>query len=134
MNVATKIGVFEVRKSDNNAKLTDVYHGNQRLATINAEWWNKDAIVNAIEANKSVILANMGNVSKEKDEIIADLRNRIQILESEHNKVNVNPLNVVEVLETANNVLKSSITDNKKRGFVCSRLSQITNKLWEDLL
>lgn len=133
MSVATSFGVFEVRKSVNNVKMTDVLHGGQRVAVIAADWWNKDAIVNAIESKKNEILANMNKASQEKNNIIADLKNRIQILENEQNKVNVTSNNVLEVLECANNVLKTR-PDAKMRGFVCSRLSQVINKLNEETL
>lgn len=133
MNVATSFGVFEVRKSVNNEKMTDVLHGGQRVAVIAADWWNKDAIVNAIESKKNEILTNMNKSSQEKDNVIADLKNRIQILENEQNKVNVTSNNVLEVLECANNILKTR-PDAKMRGFVCSRLSQVINKLNEEML
>ena len=133
MIVATSFGVFAVRKSVNNERMTDVFRGGQRVAVVAADWWNKDAIVNAIESKKDEILANMNKSSKEKDDIIADLKNRIQILENEQNKVNVNSDNVIEVLECANNVLKTR-QDAKMRGFVCSRLSQVINKLNEEMI
>ena len=133
MIVATSFGVFAVRKSVNNERMTDVFRGGQRVAVVAADWWNKDAIVNAIESKKDEILAKMNKSSKEKDDIIADLKNRIQILENEQNKVNVNSDNVIEVLECANNVLKTR-PDAKMRGFVCSRLSQVINKLNEEMI
>ena len=133
MSVSTSFGVFAVRKSVNNERMTDVFRSGQRVAVVAADWWNKDAIVNAIESKKDEILANMNKSSKEKDNIIADLKNRIQILENEQNKVNVNSDNVIEVLECANNVLKTR-PDAKMRGFVCSRLSQIINKLNEEMI
>ena len=80
-----------------------------------------------------LIKADGSSKRQEKDNIIADLKNRIQILENEQNKVNVNSDNVIEVLECANNVLKTR-PDAKMRGFVCSRLSQVINKLNEEMI
>lgn len=137
MNVATSLGVFEVRKSNNNNNFTEVYYGKKCVACIKADWWNKDAIIAEIEKEKDTILAQMKNVGNiaEKDVEIASLKNRINILESEQNKVNVSYSNVVEVLEKANNVLADTFKQNaKKRGFVCSRLSQVINKVYEDFL
>lgn len=126
MNISVKFGTFNVveNKSNNGVSL---YNGDRKVIDLpNVNWWDKDAVERLMYDNEAKIRENDKDP---KDALIERLNERIIILENEQNKINVNESNIIELLETANNVVKESISDAKDRGFCSSRISQVVNKL-----
>lgn len=126
MNISVKFGTYNVveNKSNNGVSL---YNGDRKVIDLpNVNWWDKDAVERLMYDNEAKIRENDKDP---KDALIERLNERIIILENEQNKINVNESNIIELLETANNVVKESISDAKDRGFCCSRISQVVNKL-----
>lgn len=131
-----------VENKENNG--ISIYNGDNKVLDIaNVNWWDKDAIENAMYAKESLIKErnkdyrdvkieslkqSIEAMKKVHENEINKWKERYRVLSESKNNISINDRNVVEVLETANNVLKN-ISDKKDRGFVCSRVSQVINKL-----
>lgn len=100
-NIVTSKGLFNIVENESNKQYTDVYKDGQRIATVRAYWWNADEVEKAID--------------------------KLDIESNEQPKVNGG--NVCSMIEEANKLLREMLKDNNERGFVCSRLSQVVNKL-----
>lgn len=143
MNISVKFGTFNVVENKENNGIS-IYNGDNKVLDIaNVNWWNKDAIENAMYAKESLIKERNKDyrdvkieslnqaieaMKKVHENEINKLKERYRVLAESKNNISINDRNVVEVLETANNVLKN-ISDKKDRGFVCSRISQVINRL-----
>lgn len=143
MNISVKFGTFNVVENKENNGIS-IYNGDNKVLDIaNINWWDKDAIENAMYAKESLIKERNKNYRDVKIESlnkaidamekiyeneIKKWKDRYRVLAESKNNISINDENVVEVLETANNVLKN-ISDKKDRGFVCSRVSQVINRL-----
>lgn len=128
MNISVKFGTFNVVENKDNNGIS-IYNGNNKVLDIaNINWWDKDAIENAMYAKESLIKEAVEAMEKIHENEINKWKERYRVLSESKNNISINDGNVVEVLETANNVLKN-ISDKKDRGFVCSRVSQVINKL-----
>lgn len=143
MNISVKFGTFNVVENKENNGIS-IYNGDNKIMDIaNVNWWDKDAIENVMYAKESLIKANNKDKKDKKIESlnqaieamkkvheneINKLKEKYRILTESKNNISINEENVVEVLETANNVLKN-IPDKKDREFICSRVSQVINRL-----
>lgn len=143
MNISVKFGTFNVVENKENNGIS-IYNGNNKVLDIaNVNWWDKDAIENAMYAKESLIKERNKDyrdvkieslnqaieaMKKVHENEINKLKEKYRVLAESKNNITINDANVVEVLETANNVLKN-ISNKKDRGFVCSRVSQVINKL-----
>lgn len=143
MNISVKFGTFNVVENKENNGIS-IYNGDNKVLDIaHVNWWDKDAIENAMYAKESLIKERNKDyrdvkieslnqaieaMKKVHENEINKLKERYRVLTESKNNISINDRNVVEVLETANNVLKN-ISDKKDRGFVCSRISQVINKL-----
>ena len=143
MNISVKYGTFNVVENKDNNGIS-IYNGDNKVLDIaNINWWDKDAIENAMYAKESLIKERNKNYRDVKNESLNQTveamkkiheneinkwKERYRVLAESKNNISINDGNVVEVLETANNVLKN-ISDKKDREFVCSRVSQVINKL-----
>lgn len=128
MTVTVKFGTYNVveNKSNNGVSL---YKGERKICDIsNVHWWDKDAIERLMYANEERIIQADQDP---KDKAIQDLQKKVSELEHLNKQTEVTSNNVLEILSKANEVLKNDISDAKTRGFLCSRLSQVTNKLKE---
>lgn len=146
MDITVKFGAYNVVENKANDGIT-LYKGDRKICDIsNVHWWDKDAIERLMYANEERILSAekalhdnlVAKVSKEFEEELSTARSeneqlklRIAELEQATNKTEVNTSNVLDVLRSANEVLKNETADAKLRGFLCSRISQVTNKLAE---
>ena len=144
MNISVKFGTFNVVENKDNNGIS-IYNGDNKVLDIaNVNWWDKDAIENAMYAKESLIKVNNKDKKDKKIESlnqaieamkkvheneINKLKEKYRILTESKNNISINEENVVEVLETANNVLKN-IPDKKDREFICSRVSQVINRLY----
>jgi len=104
-SINSKYGVFEVVANDGNKGFSDLYYGDYKVATVKADWWNEDALINEIENNKEQILGKMSSRG-----------------------VEVCQNNLSDVIAKAAEIVKE-MDDNAIRGFVGSRLTQCINKL-----
>ena len=128
MNISVKFGTFNVVENKDNNGIS-IYNGDNKVLDIaNINWWDKDAIENAMYAKESLIKEAVEAMEKIHENEINKWKERYRVLAESKNNISINDGNVVEVLETANNVLKN-ISDKKDREFVCSRVSQVINKL-----
>lgn len=143
MNISVKFGTFNVVENKENNGIS-IYNGDNKVMDIaNVNWWDKDAIENVMYAKESLIKANNKDKKDKKIESlnqaieamkkvheneINKLKEKYRILTESKNNISINDENVVEVLETANNVLKN-IPDTKDREFICSRVAQVINRL-----
>lgn len=143
MNISVKFGTFNVVENKENNGIS-IYNGDNKVLDIaNVNWWDKDAIENAMYAKESLIKErnkdyrdvkieslkqSIEAMKKVHENEINKLKEKYRVLAESKNNITINDANVVEVLETANNVLKN-ISNKKDRGFVCSRVSQVINKL-----
>lgn len=143
MNISVKFGTFNVIENKENNGIS-IYNGDNKVLDIaNVNWWDKDAIENAMYAKESLIKErnkdyrdvkieslkqSIEAMKKVHENEINKLKEKYRVLAESKNNITINDANVVEVLETANNVLKN-ISNKKDRGFVCSRVSQVINKL-----
>ena len=143
MNISVKFGTFNVVENKENNGIS-IYNGDNKVLDIaNVNWWDKDAIENAMYAKESLIkernkdyrdvkIESLNQAIEAMEKIheneINKWKERYRVLAESQNNISINDRNVVEVLETTNNVLKN-ISDKKDRGFVCSRVSQVINKL-----
>lgn len=143
MNISVKFGTFNVVENKENNGIS-IYNGDNKVLYIaNVNWWDKDAIEGAMYAKESLIKERNKDyrdvkieslnqaieaMKKVHENEINKLKERYRVLAESKNNITINDANVVEVLETANNVLKN-ISNKKDRGFVCSRVSQVINKL-----
>lgn len=143
MNISVKFGTFNVVENKENNGIS-IFNGNHKVVDIaNVNWWDKDAIEKAMYAKESLIKERNKDyrdvkieslnqaieaMKKIHENEINKWKERYRVLAESKNSISINDGNVVEVLETANNVLKN-IADKKDRGFVCSRVSQVINKL-----
>lgn len=143
MNISVKFGTFNVIENKDNNGIS-IFNGNHKVVDIaNVNWWDKDAIEKAMYAKESLIkernkdyrdvkIESLNQTIEALEKIhekeINNWKERYRVLKESKNNISINDGNVVEVLETANNVLKN-ISDKKDRGFVCSRVSQVINKL-----
>ena len=105
--VSTSFGNFEYGYTENNIF---VYTKSSPVAITNVPYWDKDAVVKAIEDN-------IERINK---------ANRIENTTQE-----VNTENVSEIIESIKEFANNKISDNKAKGFITSRLTQIENKLKE---
>lgn len=70
------------------------------------------------------------NIADPNSTIINALTEKVVRLENElANKFEINRDNILTILEKTNELLHDSIKDKTYRGFVCSRLTQVINKL-----
>lgn len=143
MNISVKFGTFNVVENKENNGIS-IYNGDNKVLDIaNVNWWDKDAIENAMYAKESLIKErnkdyrdvkieslkqSIEAMKKVHENEINKLKEKYRVLAESKNNITINDANVVEVLETANNVLKN-ISNKKDREFVCSRVSQVINKL-----
>lgn len=143
MNISVKFGTFNVVENKENNGIS-IYNGDNKVLDIaNVNWWDKDAIEGAMYAKESLIKERNKDyrdvkieslnqaieaMKKVHENEINKLKEKYRVLAESKNNITINDANVVEVLETANNVLKN-ISNKKDRGFVCSRVSQVINKL-----
>lgn len=143
MNISVKFGTFNVVENKDNNGIS-IYNGDNKVLDIaNVNWWDKDAIENVMYAKENLIKANNKDKKDKKIESlnqaieamkkvheneINKLKEKYRILTESKNNISINDENVVEVLQTANNVLKN-IPDKKDREFICSRVSQVINRL-----
>lgn len=144
MNISVKFGTFNVVENKDNNGIS-IFNGNHKIVDIaNVNWWDKDAIEKAMYAKESLIKERSKDDKDKKIESlnqaieamkkvheneINKLKEKYRILTESKNNISINDENVVEVLETANNVLKN-IPDKKDREFICSRVSQVINRLY----
>ena len=144
MNISVKFGTFNVVENKDNNGIS-IYNGDNKVLDIaNVNWWDKDAIENAMYAKESLIKVNNKDKKDKKIESlnqaieamkkvheneINKLKEKYRILTESKNNISINEENVVEVLETANNVLKN-IPDKNDREFICCRVSQVINRLY----
>lgn len=143
MNISVKFGTFNVVENKENNGIS-IYNGDNKVLDIaNVNWWDKDAIEGAMYAKESLIKERNKDyrdvkieslnqaieaMKKVHENEINKLKEKYRVLAESKNNITINDANVVEVLETANNVLKN-ISNKRDRGFVCSRVSQVINKL-----
>lgn len=143
MNISVKFGTFNVVENKENNGIS-IYNGDNKVLDIaNVNWWDKDAIEGAMYAKESLIKErnkdyrdvkieslkqSIDAMEKIHENEINKWKERYRVLAESKNNITINDANVVEVLETVNNVLKN-ISNKKDRGFVCSRVSQVINKL-----
>lgn len=144
MNISVKFGTFNVVENKENNGIS-IYNGDNKVLDIaNINWWDKDAIENAIYAKESLIkecnkdyrdvkIESLNQAIEAMEKIheneINKWKERYRVLAESKNNISINDENVVEVLETANNNVLKNIADAKVRGFVCSRVSQVINRL-----
>lgn len=104
--IATKAGTFEV--SEHQGKVIVSKNG-KKLATLpEIDFWNKDAIVKAIEQNGKQLNKLAGKASTTEE---------------------LTPENILPTLTGIYDLLNSTIEDKQTKGFVTSRLKQVINKL-----
>ncbi len=155
MNVNVKFGSYNVVKNETIHGVS-IYNGNRKVVdAANINWWNKDEIENWMYSHESLIREKDKD---EKDILIESLKKTISDNESKHaeyvndmrnhyqnivkdlqksigvmkeNGIEIDSSNVVSVLQKANDCLRGSITDAKERGFVCSRMMQVINRINE---
>ena len=143
MNISVKFGTFNVVENKDNNGIS-IFNGNHKIVDIaNVNWWDKDAIEKAMYAKENLIkerskddkdkkIESLNQVieamKKVHENEINKLKEKYRILTESKNNISINDENVVEVLATANNVLKN-IPDKKDREFICSRVSQVINRL-----
>lgn len=128
MTVTVNFGTYNVVENRSNNGVS-LYKGERKVCDIsNVHWWDKDNIERLMYSNKERILQADQDP---KDKAIQDLQKKVSELEYTNKQVEITSNNVLEFLSKANEVLKDNISDAKIRGFVCSRLSQVTNKLKE---
>jgi hypothetical protein len=104
VQIETRVGTFDVM--DKNGKAVVCKNG-KALAMLECMYWDKDAIILAIEShgeelNKAAAKVGTGNITSE---------------------------NVIPTLNYICDMLSDTIEDNKTKGFVTSRLKQVINKL-----
>ena len=144
MNISVKFGTFNVVENKENNGIS-IYNGDNKVLDIaNINWWDKDAIENAMYAKESLIkernkdyrdvkIESLNQAIEAMEKIheneINKWKERYRVLAESKNNISINDGNVVEVLETANNNVLKNIADAKVRGFVCSRVSQVINRL-----
>ena len=144
MNISVKFGTFNVVENKENNGIS-IYNGDNKVLDIaNINWWDKDAIENAMYAKESLIkernkdyrdvkIESLNQAIEAMEKIheneINKWKERYRVLTESKNNISINDENVVEVLETANNNVLKNIADAKVRGFVCSRVSQVINRL-----
>lgn len=103
--IATKAGTFEVMAKDGK---TIVCKNGKALANLTGvNPWDKDAIINAIEANGDELRELAGKTANG----------------------NITPENVIPALTHIYEMLNDTIEDKQTKGFVTSRLKQVINKL-----
>ena len=144
MNISVKFGTFNVVENKENNGIS-IYNGDNKVLDIaNVNWWDKDAIENAMYAKESLIKERNKDyrdvkieslnqaieaMKKIHENEINKWKEKYRVLTESKNNISINDENVVEVLETANNNVLKNIADAKVRGFVCSRVSQVINRL-----
>lgn len=114
VTINTNFGSFSVveNKSINGVKV--IRHDDVSINIPNVPYWDKDTITNKIYEKKDVIMSlpkvdtPTPSVNTSNSEVKQD--------------------NVVTLLEKVNSELQN-IEDKKERGFVCSRITQVVNKL-----
>ena len=103
--IATRVGTFDVMEKDGK---TIVCKNGKALANLpDVNPWDKDAIVEAIEAN-----------GKQLSELASKTANG-----------NITSENIIPALNHIYDLLNSTIEDKQTKGFVTSRLKQVINKL-----
>lgn len=103
--IATRVGTFDVIEKDGK---TIVCKNGKALANLpDVNPWDKDAIVEAIEANGE----------------------KLSELASKTANGNITTENIVPALTHICGLLNDSIEDKQVKGFVTSRLKQVINKL-----
>lgn len=103
--IATRVGTFDVMEKDGK---TIVCKNGKALANLpDVNPWDKDAIVEAIEANGE----------------------KLSELASKTANGNITTENIVPALTHICGLLNDSIEDKQVKGFVTSRLKQVINKL-----
>ena len=103
--IVTRVGTFDVIEKDGK---TIVCKNGKALANLpDVNPWDKDAIVEAIEAN-----------GKQLSELASKTANG-----------NITTENIVPALTHICELLNDSIEDKQVKGFVTSRLKQVINKL-----
>lgn len=102
--IVTRVGTFDVIEKNGKAV---VCKNGKALATLECMFWDKDAIVSAIEANGEELNKAAGKTANG----------------------NITPENVVPALEHIYEMLNTTIEDKQTKGFITSRLKQVINKL-----
>lgn len=102
--IETRVGTFEVINKNGKAV---VCKNGKALATLECMYWDKDAIILAIEShgeelNKAAAKVGTGNIT---------------------------PENIIPALTHICGLLNDTIEDKQVKGFVTSRLKQVINKL-----
>ena len=102
--IETRVGTFEVINKNGKAV---VCKNGKALATLECMYWDKDAIILAIEShgeelNKAAAKVGTGNITLE---------------------------NIIPALTHICGLLNDTIEDKQVKGFVTSRLKQVINKL-----
>ena len=144
MNISVKFGTFNVVENKGNNGIS-VFNGNNKVLDIaNVHWWDKDAIEKALyskeelikERNKDYRDAKIESLNKAIEAMekiheneINKWKERYRVLAESKNNISINDGNVVEALETVNSKISCALIDTKARGFICSRLTQVINKL-----
>lgn len=105
--ITTRVGTFEV--SEHQGKVIVSKNGKKLAALPNINPWDKDAIITAIEQNGEHL-----NALAAKDTTA---------------EMNVTMENVVPALTGICELVETSISDKKDKGFVTSRIKQVINKL-----
>ena len=144
MNISVKFGTFNVVENKENNGIS-IYNGDNKVLDIaNVNWWDKDAIENAMYAKESLIKERNKDyrdvkieslnqaieaMKKVHENEVNKLKEKYRVLSESKTNISINNGNVVEVLETVNSKISSALIDTKARGFICSRLTQVINKL-----
>lgn len=128
MRIRTSIGVFHVTRNDKlNGITLYTEEGNFVKDMANVPYWDKNKIFARIYAEEKTINENIADPNST---IINALTEKVVRLENElANKFEINRDNILTILEKTNELLHDSIKDKTYRGFVCSRLTQVINKL-----
>ena len=102
--IETRVGTFDVINKNGKAV---VCKNGKALVTLECMYWDKDSIINAIEANGD----------------------RLNELAGKTANGNITPENIIPALTHICGLLNDTIEDKQTKGFVTSRLKQVINKL-----
>lgn len=105
VTISTKVGTYDVLEKD--GKVFVVKNGKAIKTLYGVNPWDKDAIISEIEKNADELEKAAARVAAQT----------------------ITPENVLPALEHIYGLLNNTISDNKVKGFVASRLKQVINKL-----
>lgn len=97
-------GSFNVVECENGSNL---FYGDTKVFHCECPWWDKDGITDLLMKYEELVKSKMHCTDT----------------------FEINKDNVKEVIVKANNVLSEVITDKQIKGFICSRLTQVINKM-----